>query len=122
MANRYFEQFLHSFTKKLVSIHGVVSIAADASVSGHTIKGATVTKTGVGEYTIELDDAYVDLVSAQATFQAATAVDLVPQIKSADVTTAKTVVIRLLTGVTPTDPSAVCKLHVHLLLRNSKVS
>ena len=58
-----------------------------------------------------------------AAYQAATAVDLVPQIKSADVTSAsQTIVFRMLAGATATEVAAVGVVHVNILLRNSSVS
>jgi hypothetical protein len=121
MANRLFQQFFYSLTKNLTGIHGVISINSSAAVTGSTIRGASVAKTGTGLYTITLDDSYPALESAQFTLLAATAVDLVPQIVSADVVSAKTIVVRLNTGATATDPSAACQIHVALRLRNSSV-
>jgi len=106
----------------LTLIQGTISIAADASVSSESIVGASVTKTGTGEYTITLDETYNALMACNVTLEAATAVDLVPQIKSTDVSGAKTVVINLNAGATPTNPSAVCKIHVSIFMRNSSVT
>lgn len=90
-------------------------------VSSENLLGASVAQTGVGEYTITLDDTFNALMACNLEYQAATAVDLIPQIKSTDVSSAKTIVVRLLTGATPTDPSADGKLHVSIYLRNSSV-
>lgn len=122
MANAQFQQFLFSKTKMLTLIQGIISIAADATVSSETINGATCARTAAGQYTITLDSTYNSLLSVHATLEAATAVDLVPQVKSDDVSVAKTIVINLNTGATPTDPAAVCKLHVSIFLRNSSVA
>lgn len=83
---------------------------------------ATVVLTGVGEYTFTLSDKYSALESVDFTLLAATAVDLVPQVKSVDVTSAKTIVVRLLAAATPTDVSAAAVLYMALRLRNSSVS
>lgn len=88
-------------------------------VASSSILGATAAQTGVGEFTITLADTYNALVSAHFQLLAATAADLVPQMKSVDVTSAKTVVVRLLTGATATDPAAAQTLYVSLFLRNS---
>lgn len=221
MANRYFQQFFHSFTKNLVGIHGSVALAAPAAgslvnqgitytadakgaagnlitiaitdgatagaevvtVSGTAISvqieagvstrtqvktaldgdvaaaaliGVSVTSgsttvddelaatplaggtdgtsafampgvasvvlTGVGEYTFTLSDKYSALESAQFQLLAATAVDLNPQIKSVDVTSAKTIVVRLLAGATATEIAAAATLFMALRLRNSSVA
>lgn len=90
-------------------------------VASETIQGATVAQTGVGEYTITLAESYNAIMSVQLQVQAATAVDLVPQVKSVDVVTAKTIVFRLLTGATATDPSAALVVYAAILLRNSSV-
>ena len=102
-------------------IQGVISIAANASVSSSSIIGATVTKTGAGEYTITLAETYNAMMATNLTLEAATAVDLVPQVKSTDVSSAKTIVINLNAGATPTDPSAACKVHVSIFMRDSSV-
>lgn len=122
MANSYYQQFLYSKTKMLTAIQGIVSIAANAAVSSESIIGATVARTGTGEYTITLSDKYNAMVACHLTMEAATAVDLVPQVKSTDVSGAKTIVVNLNAGATPTDPSAVCKLHVSIFMRNSSVA
>lgn len=119
---RRFQQFLFSLVRKLTCLSGQISIASDATVSSNTIQGAaSVARTGTGEYTITLSDGYVALLACNLTAQAATAVDLVPQIKSNDVVSAKTVVFRMLAGATATDPSAACVVHVRLLMRDSSV-
>lgn len=122
MANRYFQQFVAVPQHGLVMLSGSVSIAADASVSASSFPFGTITKTGTGAYTLTLADKYSSVVSIQATLEAAVAVDLVPQVTSADVSSAKTVVFSLNTGATPTNPSAVCKLHILLLVKNSSIT
>ncbi len=103
-------------------VAGAFSIAASAGTP--TVlqgQGWTVAKTTTGVYTITFADAYVALLSGQLTVAAATAVDLVAQIKSYDVVTAKTLVIDLNAGATPTEPAAVTEVHFVLFLRNSTV-
>ena len=92
-------------------------------ISDMSMKGvASVDKLAAGEYLITLDDSYQELLSAQFPLQAATPVDLVPQIESADVLSAKTIKVNLMAGATPTDPAADVKLYMALRLRNSSVS
>lgn len=119
MANRLWQQFFYSFTKGLVGVHGYVDIAADASVATSAVRGGVVTKTGTGVYTLTLQDKYVAVESVQLTFQAATAVDLVPQIVSVDVVSAGTIVFRLCAAAVATDPSAACRVNIAVLLKNS---
>jgi hypothetical protein len=121
MADRNFCKEIGSLERGMVFMSGVLAIASDASVTSESLLGASVAKTGTGEYTITLEDSYVSLLSCNLTLEAATAVDLVPQIKSVDVVSAKTIVIRLLAVATATNPSAACKLHIALKLKNSTV-
>lgn len=120
MANRNFD-VMQALEKGVKVIAGSISIGSNAAVSSETIMGASVAKTGTGAYTITLEDAYPALLSCNLTVMAATAVDLVPQIVSADVVSAKTIVFKLLTGATATDPSAACKVQVMIVLKNSTV-
>lgn len=118
MANRLFDS-TQALEKQVKFIGGIISIAADASVSGKTGLGYSVAKTGTGEYTVTLEDAYPELLCAQVTLEAATAVDLVAQVKATTVSTTKTVVINLNAVATPSDPSAVCKIHFLAVLKNT---
>lgn len=90
-------------------------------VSDCTVKGATAARTGVGTYTVTLSDKFNALMDCQLTLQAATAVDLVPQIISTDVSGAKTIVFNLLAGATATEVAAPAIVHFKAFLRNSSV-
>lgn len=90
-------------------------------VASTTIRGASAARTGVGQYTVTLADKYHDIMDCQLTLEAATPVDLVPQIKSTDVSGNKTIVFSLLAGATPTEVAADCKVHFKVFLRNSSV-
>lgn len=90
-------------------------------VASTTIRGASVARTGVGEYTVTLADKYHALMCCNLNIEAATAVDLVPQIKSTDVSGAKTIVFRTLAGATATEVAAPLKVHFNAFLRNSSV-
>ncbi len=95
----------------------------DGVVSGYSIPGvSSVVQTGVGEVTITLSDAYKAMVFAQCSVLKATAQDLVPQIKSQDVSSAKTVVVNLLAGATPTDPTGAMTLYFNFEMRDSSVA
>jgi len=91
-------------------------------VASCDVKGAACARTGVGEYTLTLSDKFAALMDCQLTLEAATAVDLVPQIKSHDVSGAKTIVFRLLAAATPTEVAAPAKVHFKAFLRNSSVA
>lgn len=124
MAGRIFRKPEGLLESRVVFLMGSIPIGSDASVTtATTIAGATVTKTATGAYTITFADPYASALCCVATLQAATAVDLVPQVVSFDPTnTTKTVVIKLLAGATATDPSAACRLNVFIALKNSEVS
>jgi hypothetical protein len=88
-----------------------LAAALDAANAPTVVEGSniiqSVTRTGTGEFTVTLRKGFVALRAFAPALQAATAVDLVPQLKSNDVSTAKTIVVRLLAAATPTDPPAV---------------
>lgn len=90
-------------------------------VASSTIKGASVVRSGVGQYTVTLEDKYYALMDLQLTLKAATPVDLVPQQLSDDVAGAKTIVFSLLAGATPTEVAAPCVVNFKAFLRNSAV-
>lgn len=121
MADRIFGP-IQALDKEVKVLSGILSIAADASVSSQTFLGGTWTKTGTGEYTLTLQDVYPELLACLVSVEAATAVDLVAQLKSQTVSSTKLVVVNLNAGATPTNPSAVCKLHCALVLKNSTIA
>ncbi len=122
MANNYKQQFFYSFTKGLVALQGPIVLGATTTgVTSSSINGASAARTGTGEITVTFQDLFQALVFADAMLLSATARDLVPQIKSVDLV-AKTVVINLLTGATPTDPLNGMTLYVNLFFRASSIN
>lgn len=89
---------------------------------GNILGVASVAQTGTGQITLTLQETYNAFLAGQLTLGAAAAVDLVPQFGAIDVTSQKTIVIRLNAGATPTNPAAAAQLYVSLLLRNSSVA
>lgn len=123
MANAMMQQFMFSFNKMHTLIDGSISINSSAAVTATNMNGvASAARTGTGTYTITLNETYNAFLGAHFTVLAATAVDLVPQLVSVDVTSAKTIVVKLLTGATATDPAAAITLYPVILLRNSSVA
>ena len=120
MANRNFSK-VQGLNKELKLIAGSFSIAASGGAATKvTGLGYSVAKSATGEYTITLEDQYDALISATATVQAATAVDLVAQIDNHNVTAATPVVVlNLNAAATPTEPSAVTVVNFLLVLQNS---
>ena len=108
MANLGFND-VQSRTKAVKKICGRISILGNTTPANGTYtvdRGdgvASVARTGAGEYTLTLTDTYRQLVGFALGIQAAAAIDLVPQMKSHDVVVAKTIVLNLLAGATPTD-------------------
>jgi len=123
MANRYLNQFAACAENAVVSIFGKASITNTTGVvsafSGKLI--SNVARTGAGEYTITLEDSWNSLLDASFQIVAATPVDLVPQVLSYSVTTAKTVVVNLLAAAVPTDSAQDIELMFTLTLKNSSV-
>lgn len=90
-----------------------------ASFYGPAVLSAV--RSGVGEYTIVLQDAYVKFMGAHMTMLAATPVNLVPQIKSFTPST-KTLVVNLNSGATPTEVAAVSALYLEMNFRHGNVA
>lgn len=90
-------------------------------VSSCTILGVSAAQTAVGEITLTLAETFPQLMDVNVTMEKAIAQDLIPQVKSNDVVSAKTIVINLLTTATKTDPLAACALHVSMFIRASSV-
>jgi hypothetical protein len=121
MANRSFHS-VQALNREVKIIAGSFSIAASGGAATKLQgRGWSVAKSASGVYTITLEDKYTALVAANVSVKAATAVDLVAQIKTHDVASARTVVIDLNAAATPTEPSAVTEIHFALFLRNSSV-
>jgi hypothetical protein len=118
MANRIVAP-VKALNKEINVLAGSFSIAASGGaatkVSG---LGYSVAKSATGEYTITLEDSYYAVLAATATVQAAVAVDLVAQVKSA---ASSSVVVNLLAGATPTEPSAVTVVNFVLVMQNSSL-
>lgn len=121
MAARRFVN-VQAINQEVKIIAGSFSIAASGGaatlVTGY---GYSVAKTTTGVYTVTLQDAYPYCISAVVSVQAATAVDLVAQVKSVDVSSARTLVIDLNAGATPTEPSAVTVINFILVVQNSSL-
>lgn len=124
MANRYLNQFILTQRKGLVIEAGTISLSALAAVSSSDFTSlvSSVSKSATGEYTITLADKWVGLVNVQVSIESAEA-SIRPRIKSADPVNAKTIVIETEDVATGTvqDVTAVAKLHVSILLKNSSV-
>lgn len=68
MANRLMTQFRYTLEKKIVDIYLKAAIGGTGAptLDSALSKGvASITRTGVGAYTVKLQDPYVDLLLAQ---------------------------------------------------------
>jgi len=119
MASRFFKP-VQALNPEIKLIAGSFSIAASGGAA--TLVSGLGYTVATGEYTITLADQYPACISAVATVQAATAVNLVAQIEAVDVSAATpTVRINLNAGATPTEPSAVTVVNFVLVLQNSSL-
>ena len=105
--------------KNTLTIEGNIDLNASAAVLATTdIAGATVAKTGTGEYTITLGKGYKSEVNCQLTVKSDTDADVVAQIDSIDVTAStKTVVIKTMVGAVPTDVSGATTVYFMLVVK-----
>ncbi len=122
--DRLLNQFKGSLVKGVVFLYGKASITNTtgvvASYSGRGI--ASIARTGAGEYTITLEDKCVDLLNCDVSVVSATPVDLVPQIASYDVVSAKTIVVNLLAAAVPTDSAQDIELLISIALKISSAN
>jgi len=94
----------------------------DGVVAGYLIPGvSSVVQSGVGQWTITLSQAINALVFPSFSLLKAVPQDLVPQVKSQDVAGTKVIVVNLLAGATPADPTAACSLYMNIECRGSSV-
>lgn len=124
MANRYFNQFVLTQDKRQVIISGIISLNSSAAVTGDNFNSlvTSVAKSGTGEYTITLADKYQELKSLNVSYEGAG--DIVPRIKSTDVSGAKTLIVETfdLSGAAVADVAVASKLHINIVLKDSTVS
>lgn len=123
MANRYFKQFPLVKSARTVILAGKVSVSAAAAVTANSIDFASVAKTGVGEYTITLEDKYVETKSIQLSTQQASGLPITLVIKSDSQASDKKIIINTFVDVagvpTLVDVSVAMQMHVLLILKDS---
>lgn len=121
MANRHFNAPVQSLWHKPILVAGAISINSSAAVTGSTIKGASVAKTGTGAYTITLEDKFSKLISISVQ-AAGSAAAIWGDVGAVDVTGARTIqVITSNASGAPTDVGAAVTLYVTAMLSNSSV-
>lgn len=104
MANRRFNQFRFALENKMTDIYMRATIGATGAPTLVTAKSkgvASIARTGVGAYTITLQDSYVDLFSVIPTITFASGSPVsgaMMVVRAQDVVSAKTIQIALLDG------------------------
>lgn len=123
MANRTFNP-TRALEKELIHIPIIIPLSAGAVVGTVRGRGVTsVTKSGTGEYTIVLQDAYQQTMRMDAQICSLGNTMIVSAQPKSHVASTKTFVVNTINGsFAPTDTNAACELHVKLELRNSSVS
>jgi hypothetical protein len=121
MANRHFNAPVQSLWHKPILVAGKITLSAAAAVTGSTIKGASVAKTGTGAYTITLDDKFSELISISVQAAESSAA-IWGDVGAVDVSGAKTIVIITSNASgAATDVGATVTLYVTAMLSNSSV-
>ena len=122
--NRLFNQFFLSLERGKAIIFGKVAIGATGAPTLNAVKSkgiASVVRNSAGNYTITLNDIYVDMYSLHVNFlNAAGAGVAYVYIVSQAVSTAKTVVFQCkdLSGAA-VDPSSGTEMQIELKLKTS---
>lgn len=122
MANRHFNAPVQSLWHKPILVAGTISLNASAAVTGSTIKGASVAKTGTGEYTITLEDKFSELISISVQVGGNVSEDLFGSVGAVDVASAKTIeVLTVANTGAAANATAATTLYVTAMLSNSSV-
>ena len=125
--NRWFNQFFFSLEKKKIVLFGKVAIGASGAPTLNVAasKGiASIAKNSTGNYTITLQDQYVDLFNAKCVILKSSGSPLVigHVIRSQDVVGAKTIIVEFLNAsFAATDPASGCELELEIVLKGSTV-
>lgn len=126
MANRNFDN-VQTLGKGVKVIAGSFAPNGSSAVSAASVKGIgfTVARTGTGQFTITLSDAYVDYLSITASLALSAGDDKFLQLGAVDVVTAKTIVVNVwdVSGAAATDVAANAANRIHFVawLKNSTV-
>ena len=121
MANRNFHLDSKSLERGLVNLYAPVSIGATgASTLDKKLGVASVTRTGAGTYTVELDDKYNGLIQVNAVIVGADQ-DFSFQVISETISADKKMVIATKVAGTIADLASGTKLKLEIVLKNSSV-
>lgn len=112
-----FTQFMYSLFKKAVKLAGVATIGATNTVKGRGFVG--LTKTAIGEYTLELDKKYANTYGISIMLERVTAADITFQVKSSSVQADGKIVFFALVAGVATDLADGDKLYIDLLFNDT---
>ena len=127
MAGRTFQPLLGALDPGVVVLGISWATNGASAVDQTSLKGrgvASVTRNSAGVFTVLLQDVYPVLLAAVATMQAASAINIVPQVSTSTLTAnGKSLVVRLLAGAVETDVGADAnnRVNLFLVLKNSSV-
>jgi len=127
MANRNFD-FMQALGKGVKLVSGSFAPNGAGAVSSASVKGKgfTVARTGVGVFTITLQDSYIALLSCSADLQLVAPDDKILQFGAIDVVTAKTIVLNVydISGAALADiaANAANRINFALILSNTQVN
>lgn len=109
---------------KIIAGSFKTNASSDPVAADNTGKGWSVARTATGTWTVTLEDTYVELISGQCSLAHNAAGDHKLQWGAIDVASAKTLVIRNITGTSATDlaVNANNRVHFALFLRNTDVT
>lgn len=119
MANRYLRQYPLVKSPRTIILAGEISLSATGAVLSSTVDFASVTKTAVGEYTILLQDKYVQTKAIHISHEGA-AVDRA-KVKADTQATDKKIVLNTVVGAAVADVATACIIHVVLIFKDSTV-
>jgi len=122
MANRTFNP-PRALEKELVTLVGKVAIGSDAAVGAKVGRGFSIAKTATGEYTVTLQDKYMQLLGASFSVEGSGTIVTVPELKSEAVASSGSLIIKTVTRSTgaTADTAVAFTLRIALHLRNSSV-
>ncbi len=121
IANRNFNR-RQALEKEIKDLYAKVTVAGTGAPTLVTPTGiASIVRNGTGDYTLTLQDKYMQLKFAQVTFLDASGQDLRAQIKAEDVAGAKTIRFLTLTGASATDPASGQTMLIKVEVKNTSV-
>lgn len=123
MANRSYSR-TQALSKEIKFLYAKATIGASGAVTmsaADSIGIASIAKSADGRYTVTLQDKYMKLAAFDVAILSASPQDLVPQLVSESVASAKTIVFRTNAVGVETNPSSGTVLFIRIDVKNSSV-